>query len=346
MSLSSQYRLDIILTGVCPPSGQAELRVPGLELLLARGQTAASEPTAVEALAFGALGAEFEGGDLPVAAVTRLYDMGVADNEWWIRADPVHLVTRRDGLILVPGDLVDLELNEAQALCEELARNYAAEGWLLRAPHPWRWYLRPPQVPDIQTTPLSLVAGRDIHACLPTGPEGRAWHTLLNEMQILLHSSQINAERERRGALAINSLWFWGGGRLPAVKGAGVDAVWSDEVVALALARLMGVPHNPLPAGYGAWKSLARPGHHLIVFDGLRKAIQRDAEAGWGIGLAELETAWFGPLVAAMRAGEVSELTLLTDHGLTCQTTGWQLRRWWRRRRPLSDFTPHSPVSA
>ena len=50
---------------------------------------------------------------------------------------------------------------------------------------------------------------------LPTGKDGKQWHTVLNEMQILLHTAQVNIERERRGDLPINSLWFWGSGRLP-----------------------------------------------------------------------------------------------------------------------------------
>ena len=34
------------------------------------------------------------GRDLPVAAVTRVADMGVIDREWWIRADPDRKSTR------------------------------------------------------------------------------------------------------------------------------------------------------------------------------------------------------------------------------------------------------------
>jgi hypothetical protein len=345
MSASPQYQLTVIVADLWPPVLPPDLRLPGLELLLARGQREVMASKSLEALLFEAFGAALPPGDLPVAPVTRMLDMGVADQEWWIRADPVHLVPRRDGLVLVPGALVELGLDEAQALCGELAPHYAAEGWSLRAPHPWRWYLRPPVAPEIQTTPLALVAGRDIHACLPSGRDARAWHTLMNEMQILLHTAQVNVLREQRGAPAVNSLWFWGGGRLPPVSAAKVDAVWADDAVARGLGRLAGVPAQPLPAGFEAWRDSAPGGRHLIVLDALRQALQRDAAADGSAALAHIDAAWFQPLVDALRAGAVESLSLMTDQGLICRCTRRQQGRWWRRRQPLSRFAP-PPVSA
>ena len=332
--------VTVLVPGFLPPPPSVELRLRGLELLLSRGESVRQSPVPFEQLLFGIFGIAAETGDLPVAAVTRMVDMGVVDQEWWIRADPVHLAPRRDGLVLVPSEMANLDGDEARRLCEELARHYTAEGWLLRAPHPWRWYLRPPRAPEIRTTPLSLAAGRDIHGCLPTGPDARQWHTLLNEMQILLHSAQVNVERERRGDLSINSLWFWGGGRLPDVSGSEIGAVWADDVLARGLGRLSGVATNPVPAGFETWYATAQPGRHLIVLDGLQRAVRRDIEAGWGVGLADLENVWFRPLAEALRSGAIAQLSLATDQGLSCRATGRQLRRWWRRRRPLSDFTP------
>ena len=346
MSRSPPYHVSVIMAGLWPPAPQAQLRLAGLELLLARGEREASEPGSLDTMLFRALGASVPSGDLPVAAVTRILDMGVVDSEWWFRADPVHLVARRDGLVLVPGGLLDLPLDEAQRLCEELGQHYEAEGWLLRAPHPWRWYLRPPRVPDVQTTPLALAVGHDVHACLPTGNEARSWHTLLNEMQILLHAARVNAEREQRGAPSINSLWFWGGGRVPRVTASDFDFLWTDEVVAQGLSRLSGIPTQSLPEGFEAWRDSASPGRHLIVLGSPHQAAQDDAEAGWSVRLADLENRWFRPLTDAVCSGTIAQLTLTTDQGLVCRATGRQLRRWWRRRRPLSGFTPSRPLSA
>ena len=48
-----------------------------------------------------------------------------------------------------------------------------------------------------------------------SGEGAERWRALLNESQIVLHNHPINAVREARGAVAVNSLWFWGAGTLP-----------------------------------------------------------------------------------------------------------------------------------
>ena len=39
----------------------------------------------------------------------------------------------------------------------------------------------------------------------------------MNEAQMILHTHPVNAEREARGMPAVNSVWLWGGGTLPAI---------------------------------------------------------------------------------------------------------------------------------
>ena len=101
--------------------------------------------------------------------MTRFLDMGVLDNDWWIRADPVHLQADRDRLILVDAAALDLTQDEANRLAAELQEPYRADGWLLKAPRPERWYLKPPTAPQITTTALPDVVARNIQQYLPRG---------------------------------------------------------------------------------------------------------------------------------------------------------------------------------
>jgi hypothetical protein len=276
------------------------------------------------------------GHDLPVAAVTRVADMGVVDREWWVRADPVHLAPSRDGLVLS----TDLDLSQAEAdrLVAELGEALAVDGWLFKAPRPQRWYLKPPAEPRIVTTPLSAVAGRDVRPYLPKGPDGKAWHTHLNEIQILLHTSPVNAAREARGLLPANSVWFWGGGRLPQVGAVRWAQLWSDESLALGLARLAGVSSGPVTAD-GA-ELLAKPGGgaQLLVL-GLPAPILSQAGAdAWQTALQTLAESWLSPLLAAVHAGKLSSLTLITDSGpqfLYRRAHRW---RFWRRPRSPAAY--------
>ncbi len=137
------------------------------------------------------------GQDLPVAAVTRVADMGVIDRDWWIRADPVYLEPGRDSLVMHAG--LGLTPEEAGQLLTELNESLAQDGWLLMAPRPERWYLKPPAAAAITTTPLAFANGRNLHPLLPQGRDRKTWHTRLNEIQILLHTSPVNVARAARG---------------------------------------------------------------------------------------------------------------------------------------------------
>jgi hypothetical protein len=277
--------------------------------------------------------------DLPIAAVTRALDMGVIDNDWWLRADPVHLRPMRDRLVLLDPNAVALTQDEATRLATELSQAYREAGWLLKTPRPGRWYLKPPHTPNMVTTPLPSVAGKDIHPFLPRGEDGKAWHTILNEMQILLHTASVNVEREERGELPINSLWFWGGGRLPNVGAVAWDGIYSDEPVSLGLARLANVPANPRPQHFEDWQQSAQSaGTYLIVLDQARAAVQYGETTQWADFVERFDHEWMEPSLRALKSGRVTELTLYTDSGRVFRLGRRQLRRWWRRRRPLAAY--------
>lgn len=314
--------------------------LPALEALLARAEREDLPVRGFEALLFSLLGIEIPSeGDLPIAAVTRVLDLGIVDNGWWLRADPVHLSPQRDQLILSDNYALDLTQDEANRLATEITEAYARDGWILKAPRPSRWYLKPPRAPKVTTTPLPAVVGRDIHPYLPRGAEAKAWHTTLNEMQILLHTAKVNEERERAGKLPVNSLWFWGAGRLPRVKPVGWGGVWSTEPVSLALARLTETPSQSVPVGFDEWqRHVARPGSHLVVLDSLRPAIlYRDTDA-WSQAIQEMERNWFEPLLAALKKRTIDSAAILTDTGQMFRLTPRHARRWWRRRKSLAVY--------
>ena len=280
-----------------------------------------------------------ENADLPVAAVTRMLDMGVIDNDWWLRADPVHLSLERDRLILVDAQALDVTREEANRLVAEIMEVFTADGWLLKAPRPDRWYLKPARVPNITTTALSQVTGRDVHPLLPHGPDGKAWHTTLNEIQILLHTTTVNAERERSGKLPINSLWFWGGGRLPRIAPVSWTQIWSNEPLSLSLARLSGTAEDGVPDKFEDWNNRAdRPGDHLVVLEEAQGLVLDDDMARWRDVLRKLEKNWTMPLLKSLKSGVISCATLITDTGNSFSLNSRQARRWWRTRRPLSAY--------
>jgi hypothetical protein len=324
------------------PQAVGAPELPALETLLARATPRALSGRGFESLLFSLFGAEPPAdADLPVGAVTRVLDLGVVDDGWWLRADPIHLSPRRDQLILTDSYMLDLTQNEASRLAAEITEAYTPEGWIIKAPRPSRWYLKPARTPKVSTTPLAEVVGRDIHPYLPRGLEAKAWHTILNETQILLHTSKVNEEREAAGKLPVNSLWFWGGGRLPRIQPVRWGGLWSGEPVSLGLARLSETPSHSAPADFNEWHRLVEAdGAHLVVLDALRApALYRD-DAAWGEAIQELERRWFAPLLEALKQRGLESASLLTDSGQSFELTAGQARRWWRFKKPLATHDP------
>jgi hypothetical protein len=328
MTVAADRQLVVVVPGLLTaPDEAATSRLPALERLLARSDRLTSGTAGFHATLFDLFGVAPPAGDLSVAAVTRVHDMGIVDQDWWLRADPVHLIPDRDRLIL--SDPADLALTraDADALVAELMQTYGPDGWLIKAPRTDRWYVRPAQPADIRTTPLAEAVGRDIHPFLPQGPDGRAWHTILNEFQILLHAARANADRERRNLPAVNSVWFWGGGRLPRITRCDWAAVWSVDPATRGFATLCGCAQRDLPAGFAAWQDAATPGRHLLVFTPSPRG-----------DLAALEAGWFAPLHTALRSGDITRLEILDDAGAHFAIATRHTRRWWRRTRPLNTW--------
>lgn len=302
---------------------------PALKKVLARADRRTVR-AGLEAALFELFGVAVQADrDLPVAAVGYVSDAGRVPEGYCLGADPVHLVPDRDHLVLVDGATLHLSRAEAERLVGELNAHFAENGWRWEAPVPTRWYLTVPADPALRTYPLATVTGKAIDAFLPAGREGKRWHGIMNEVQMLLHASEVNRHRQAMGQIPVSSVWFWGGGTVPAVGHSRWSQVWSGEPVSLGLAELSHTPHGPVPADAEAWLSAATaPGEHLLVLEDLSAAM-RQAEDTHAALLALHET-WLAPLLAALRGRTLNSLTLHACNGRAFHITRGGLRRWWR----------------
>ncbi len=274
--------------------------------------------------------------DFPVAALTLLNDTGERRPGYWLRADPVHIETGRDRLIMTGGAGLDVCADEAGELCTLINAHLAGDGLRLIAPSPSRWYFRWPQAPEVCFAPLPVVIGDDLFHHMPGGEAGRRWRRLLNEIQMLCHDSPVNRARGAQGRLAISGVWIWGGGELPAAAACDYGAVWSDDPLARGLALNAGVEVADLPQDGADFLRRAGGGAHLVVIEGLDEAGRLGALELWRERLQALERDWFAPLAAALRAGDIESLTICAANGSGYHVTKSALRRWWRRRQAIT----------
>ena len=144
----------------------------------------------------------------------------------------------------------------------------------------------------------------------------------------------MNAAREASGKLAVTGVWPWGNGHMPAIARSRYTHACSDDPVVRGIARASGAESAALPvnahgiANLPAGVANLPPAASLLVVC-----------ATAGTPLAVIERDWLDPLARQIEAGAIAELRLLllgAGRSIARSITRRQLRRWWRRARPLA----------
>lgn len=330
--------ITLLVPGLFPPQSDAAqaaqdfVATVDVQRFGATAEFVPHGPQGLEQSLFEAFGVETaEDKDLPVAAVTRALDFGEMDDGWWLRADPVCLQPNRGELVLVEGRHLDLHVNDARQLVQAIQGTI--EPGRIEAPHPHRWYLSPASIPRIQTFALSQVVDQNVDRYLPYGEDALLWHRWLNQVQMVLHDSAVNLNREERDELPVNSVWLWGGGVVPSISASRWAQVWSDESVGAGLARLSGTPVAALPATGGEWLQQAhRPGAHLIVLETPAQSPTAGAPNGQSLDESVISL-WVRPLIAALRSAAVDYLEVWDPHHGCLRADAKAMKSWWRRAR-------------
>lgn len=265
-----------------------------------------------------------------IAPLRYLGDGGEPGTDLWACADPVHLAVRGDGVAILPlGLTLPVEdVDGFRAVLGEVFSGGATRSVCVAD----RGYVGGPMLADANFTPLSMARGRDLKPALPAGPTGPQWRRRMTEAQMLLHDAPFNAARAARGAPAINGVWFWGAGSLPEPAPPTFTHVWSNEPLAIGLARHAGIAHSLPPDDADAWLRQLAPGKHLWVAEGAAETTASKADAA---------TAY---LLQALAEEKIARLNLVIGDRLL-QLTPRDLGPWWRRawsRRPRSRRAPMS----
>ena len=210
----------LIPHAAAPGAPLAALRLPHLVQLLRRwapvgpadeGDAFSLSPPHERALAraYGWQGAD---GCLPWAALAAAADgIDTGDLAWGL-VTPAHWHLGTEQLSLL--DPAGLLLNEVEsrALFEAVSELFTSEGWLLAWGAPLRWYAAHESLAALPCASLDRVIGRNVDLWLGSQPVLRPVRRLQAEVQMLLYTHPLNAEREARGLLPVNSFWLSGCG--------------------------------------------------------------------------------------------------------------------------------------
>ena len=313
--------------------------VPALKLILARADHNRHRSRGVHHSIAGLFDQEQAlSSDVPVAAVSRLNDNEHDTRGLWIRADPVHLSPDRDRLVLMDSFVLNLTQHDALAVANEVNQVISVHGWSVEVPYEDRWYIRLDEELSISTTELPRVVGQDISGYLPVGDDASMMHTLLNEIQMHLFSSDINRMREEKGELPVNSIWFWGMGRLPDPPGKNWSKVFSDDTFTRSLAGLAGIPCHAVPQHVlGIQEFCGEDDDVLVYLQHCQAPTQYQNLELWNQALLLLEGAWFETLLQWLRTGRLDSLRIICDdHDF--MVSRFKLKKFWRKPVAINNY--------
>lgn len=260
--------------------------------------------------------------ELPFAYCRYLLDFGVPPPQALLCADPVLLKSGQDSVVMQPS-LPHLTEQEMATLLTLLNSHLAEDGLQLVAKHPQRWYLLGERVQGttpLCTVPLSQALGQSIFALLPQGDK-RYWHRLLNEIQMLLHTSEIPA---------VNALWLWGASSssLPSWQKGGWGGFLGSSTTAEVMASATNTPYHPVTTFADCQVDA---GNYAIILEDLHIPSVTDDLHHWEQALAELETHWFAPALVGMKSGKFDiSISACDGRLLHCQASpAW---KFWQTR--------------
>ena len=203
-------------------------------------------------LAHAAAAWGWHGGDgtLPFAAHAAAGDGIATGDAAWALLTPSHWQLGRDDVVLVDPDRLELDESESRALFASTEALLTSEGFATAWGSAGRWYAARDDLHGLATASLDRVIGRGVDRWLresaDAGDDGtravaRLVRRLQSEAQLVFYTHAVNAAREERGALAVNSFWLSGCGR-------------AQPTAAAATPEIAAALRAPLLAGdWAAW---------------------------------------------------------------------------------------------
>ncbi|MDP3191599.1 phosphoglycerate mutase [Rhodoferax sp.] len=259
----------------------ATLKLPHLQKLLSRlspqpldaGDELSWSPPHERALA-RSLGLPVTDGLLPWAALEAQKRPELAQLRGaWAFVSLCHWQATTHEVTMRQLPMHELSATESDGLLAAMQPFFAQDGITLHPFEAGRWLAHGAVFDGLPSASPDRVLGRNLSPWMPTASQASGLIRLMSEMQMLFYTHPLNDARERRGALAVNAIWFSGSGTLP--------------------------DRHPAPAS-------AQP----VMAPTLRQAALQDNWAGWASAWQQLDVTHIRQLLDAQRLGDAVQLTL------------------------------------
>jgi hypothetical protein len=252
----------------------------------------------------------------------------------WL-ATPVALAARLDHVRLTDRGLLSLDAAERMSCCTEFNQVFGPQ-YALHECGERAFALSGVAPLAAGVADPARYLGAEIGPAL-AGADTLPLRRLWAEIEMWMHGSALNRERERAGRRRISALWLWGGDRPDAgpaaTEGVPLELYGGDPLIR-ALARRRQIAARDPPS---ALSQLSPAPHVVAEFAALSGRPQES--------LSALDANWFAAAREQLTGGHWSLLEIIAND-LRFAITPRARWRWWRRRRGWLEVLARSPPKA
>lgn len=262
---------------------------------------------------------------LPLANLLVMSD-GVAE---WLIAEPVYLEAGIDDLIMAGAAPLALQPGDIENLAEILSGHFSGD-FSIR--HDARRLYIGRDAWQLETVPLHRVQGHGVRDNLPSGPDARQAISWMNEIQMLLHDSAFNRERETRGVLPVSGCWFWGEGRRASLHAELAMPIrwYGEDDLLKGIAQQYGDDFIALPDNLAA---VDFSQDVQLLDTRLADALDHNDLEEWQRGITAVESSWLAPAMDLLARGALNEVVLYPGDSHEYSLRNSDAWKFWRRWR-------------
>jgi hypothetical protein len=158
------------------------------------------------------------------------------------------------------------------------------------------------------------------------------WYKLLNEIQMFMHQHEVNQQRMQRGALAINSLWFWGAGNRPPALDSNL-AWYCDDPLLNRFAESLGLA----PQSHTEIERIANSSDALVIDLRLMEFLKAGLAVPLDQLLLDIDRKLLKPLLAMVEKGRM-RILLRAGYEFDFELKPSARMKFWRRHKNLGSW--------
>jgi hypothetical protein len=176
------------------------------------------------------------------------------------------------------------------------------------------------------------VLGKIANPYIEQSRQNLPWYKLLNEIQMFMHQHPVNQQRIQRGLVAINSLWFWGGGRR--CQTPKPNLVWyCDDPLLDRFARSLEL----LPRPCSEIDTIVNPEDAVVIDLRLLELLKTQGSVPLDQLLLEIDHRLLKPLLAMVHKGR-AQIVLRAGYEFDFVLKPSAMMKFWRPQKNLSHW--------